>query len=57
VKELKTPFQRLCEDPEIEQVCKDRAIQTKAGLGIVLLQDSLERACQELDYLVIKNHG
>jgi hypothetical protein len=56
-KELKTPFQRLCEDPEIALADKNRAIQTKAGLDIVLLQDSLEKACQELEYLVIKNHG
>jgi hypothetical protein len=56
-KELKTPFQRLCDDPEIAKVCKERAIQTKAGLDIVVLQDSLAKACQELEYLVIKNHG
>jgi hypothetical protein len=56
-KELKTPFQRLCEDPEIAKVYQKRAIQTKAALDIVSLQDSLESACQELDYLVIKNHG
>jgi hypothetical protein len=56
-KELKTPFQRLCEDPEIARAYQERAIQTKAGLDIVLLQDSLEKACQRLEYLVIKNHG
>jgi hypothetical protein len=50
---------------EGEEVCaalanvyrKKRAIQTKAALDIVSLQDSLERACQELEYLVTKNHG
>jgi transposase InsO family protein len=56
-KQLKTPFQRLWEDPEIDQAHKERAIQTKATLDIVVLQDNLEKACKELDYLVIKNHG
>jgi hypothetical protein len=56
-KELKTPFQRLREDPEIAKVYQERAVQTKAALDIVVLQDSLKKACQELDYLVTKNHG
>jgi hypothetical protein len=56
-RELKTPFQRLCEDPEVSPADKNRAIQTSAALDIVLPRDSLEKACQELEYLVIKNHG
>jgi hypothetical protein len=32
-RELKTPFQRLREDPEIARVYQERAIQTKAGLS------------------------
>jgi transposase InsO family protein len=56
-KQLKTPFQRLWEDPQIAKVYKERAIQTKATLDIVALQDNLERACKEIEFLVNKNHG
>jgi hypothetical protein len=56
-KELKTPYMRLLEDPEITQAYKDRAMQNKSGLDIIKLQDNLEKACEYLDYLVRKNHA
>jgi hypothetical protein len=55
-KELKTPFQRLLEYPDVSDDNKTKAKKTKAGLDIVDLRDKLDRACMKLDKVAIKNY-
>jgi hypothetical protein len=54
-KQLKTPYERLLEHPAVSDKLKDRARLIKGSLDIVHLQESLEKACEELDYIARKN--
>jgi hypothetical protein len=54
-KQLKTPYERLLEHPAISDTLKDRARLIKGSLDIVRLQESLEKACEELEYIARKN--
>jgi hypothetical protein len=54
-KVLKTPYQRLLEHQAISDTLKDRARKIKNTLDIVHLQENLEKACDELDYIASKN--
>jgi transposase InsO family protein len=54
-KQLKTPYERLLEHPAVSDKLKDRARLIKGSLDIVRLQESLEKACEELDYIATKN--
>jgi len=56
-KQLKTPFQRVLEHPAISDEYKANAKAVKETLDIVALQENLERACEELDRVVMKNHA
>jgi hypothetical protein len=55
-KHLKTPYERVLEHPDISDSLKSRAKKIKEGLDIVFLQESLEKACDELDRIVRKNY-
>jgi len=55
--QLKTPFQRVLEHPAISDEDKTKVKKIKKNLDIVILQENLEKACQELDYIVMKNHA
>jgi len=55
-KELKTPYQRLLEHPDVSDILKIRAKKNKDNLDIVYLQENLEMACEELDRLSSKNY-
>ena len=54
-KQLKTPCQRLLEHQDISDTLKKLVRLTKKSLDIVNLQESLEKACCELDRVVNKN--
>jgi hypothetical protein len=54
-KQLKTPCQRLLEHNDVSDTLKERARLIKKNLDIVRLQESLEKACDELDRVVNKN--
>ncbi len=54
-KQLKTPCQRLLEHNDVSDTLKERARLIKKNLDIVHLQESLEKACEELDRVVNKN--
>jgi hypothetical protein len=56
-KELKTPYQRLLEHPDISGECKAKAMRIKSGFDIVDLQDKLDRAVLRLDKLACKNYS
>jgi len=55
--QLKTPFQRVLEHPAISDEDKIKVKKIKKNLDIVTIQENLEKACQELDYIVMKNHA
>jgi transposase InsO family protein len=54
-KQLKTPYERLLEHPDVSDTLKDKARLTKGSLDIVYLQEKLEKACDELDHVASKN--
>ena len=56
-KELKTPYQRLLEHPDVSDIFKTRARKIKDNLDIVYLQENLETACDELDRVSSKNYN
>jgi hypothetical protein len=56
-KKLKTPYERILEHPDISDTLKDLVMENKKSLDLVYLQESLERACDELDRIVSKNIG
>jgi transposase InsO family protein len=53
-KQLKTPFERLLEHPDVSDTLKDKVRLTKDSLDIVYLQEKLDKACDELDYMATK---
>jgi len=56
-KQLKTPYQRLLEHSDISDTLKEQARKIKENLDIVYLHDNLEKACEELDRIVLKNYA
>jgi hypothetical protein len=55
-KQLKTPYERLLEHPDVSDTFKLKARKSKGRLDIVHLQENLERACDVLDRIVRKNY-
>jgi hypothetical protein len=55
-KQLKTPYARVLEHPDIQDENKDRVRLIKAGLNIVDLQECLDAACNHLDRIVRRRH-
>jgi hypothetical protein len=53
-KQLKTPYERVLEHPEVSDENKKRLKKIKASLDIVNLQENLEKACEELFYIATK---
>jgi transposase InsO family protein len=53
---LKTPYERVLEHPDISDEYKTKVKEIKETLDIVSLQENLEKACEELEYIVMKNH-
>ncbi|MCL2833797.1 MAG: transposase [Treponema sp.] len=47
-KQLKTPYERVLEHPDVSEKDKLRVKKIKKTLDIVTLQDNLEKACEEL---------
>jgi len=56
-KNLKTPFERVLEHPSVSEENKTKVKKIKKNLDIVALQESLEKACGELEYIVAKNYA
>ena len=54
-KQLKTPYERVLEHPDVSDENKKRLIKNKASLDIVNLQENLEKACEALFYVACKN--
>ncbi|MCL2879411.1 MAG: transposase [Treponema sp.] len=54
-KQLKTPYERVLEHPDVSQKDKLRAKKIKKTLDIVTLQENLEKACEELYNIANKN--
>ena len=54
-KQLKTPYERVIEHPDISDTLKKRIKKIRDTLDIVHLQENLEKACDELDYIASKN--
>jgi hypothetical protein len=54
-KQLKTPYERVLEHPDVSDENKKRVKKIKASLDIVILHESLEKACEELFYIASKN--
>jgi hypothetical protein len=54
---LKTPFQRVLEHPAVSDDYKANVAAVKETLGLIALQENLERACEELDRVAMKNHA
>ena len=54
-KQLKTPFERLLEHPAVSYENKKQVKKIKKSLDIIVLHENLEKACDELDYIVRKN--
>jgi hypothetical protein len=52
---LKTPYERVLEHPDVSYENKKRVMKNKEALNIVALQENLEKACDELEYIAIKN--
>jgi hypothetical protein len=55
-KQLKTPYERLLEHPDVSDTLKLKARKSKGSLDIVRLQENLERACDVLHRIVGKNY-
>ena len=53
--QLKTPFERVLEHPDVSDENKTKVKKIKENLDIVALQEGLEKACAELEYCVAKN--
>ena len=56
-KHLKTPCERVLEYPGVSDEDKARVKRIKEKLNIVALQEGLEKACDELEYIVSKNYA
>ena len=54
-KQIKTPYERVPEHPDIFDEDKMRPKKIKETLDIVTLQENLEKACEELYYIASKN--
>ena len=54
-KQLKTPYERVLEHSAVSDKDKAQVKKNKARMDIVNLQENLEKACDELDYIVSKN--
>jgi len=55
-KQLKTPYQRVLDHPDIPDGLKDLLRQTKSHVDIIELQEALDTATANLDMIVRKNH-
>jgi transposase InsO family protein len=53
-KQLKTPYERVLEHPDVSDKNKRRLKKIKVSLDIVTLQEKLEKACEELFYIASK---
>jgi len=56
-KQLKTPYERILEHSVVSDKDKARVKRNKASMDIVTLQENLEKACDELDYITCKNYS
>jgi len=56
-KQLKTPYERVLEHSAISDKDKIQVKKNKASMNIVDIQENLEKACNELDYIVSKNYA
>jgi hypothetical protein len=54
-KQLKTPYQRVLEHPDVPDPLKDKLRQTMSHLDIVALQEALDTATANLDMIARKN--
>jgi hypothetical protein len=54
-KQLKTPFERVLEHKAISDEDKNKVKKIKEKLDIVTLQENLEKACDELEYIAGRN--
>ena len=54
-KQLKTPYERVLEHSDVSDQDKLRLKKIKETLDIVILQENLEKACEELYYIATKN--
>jgi len=54
-KQLKTPYERVLEHPDVSDEDKLRVRKIKETLDIVTVQENLEKACEELYYIASKN--
>jgi transposase InsO family protein len=54
-KQLKTPYERVLEHPDVSDENKIRLRKIKASLDIVALQENFEKACEGLFYIAGKN--
>ena len=55
-KELKTPYERVLEHPDVSDENKKRAMKIKASLDIVSLHEKLENACEMLFSIASKKN-
>jgi len=56
-KQLKTPYERVLEHPAVSDENKTNVKKIKGKLDIVALQENLEKACDELEYIASKNYA
>jgi len=56
-KQLKTPYERVIEHPDISDILKNRLKKLKEKMDIVTLQQNLEKACDELDRIASRKHA
>jgi transposase InsO family protein len=56
-KKLKTPYERVLEHSAVSDEDKNQVKKIKASLDIVTLQENLEKACDELEYVTNKNYA
>ena len=56
-KMLKTPYERVLEHPDVPDENKTRIKRIKEKLDIIALQENLEKACDELEYIASKKYA
>jgi hypothetical protein len=56
-KQLKTPYERVLEHPDVSDENKKRVMRIRAALDIVALHEKLEKACRELFCIATKKAG
>jgi len=56
-RQLKTPYERVLEHSAVSGKDKIQVKKNKASMDIVNLQESLEKACDELDRIISKNYA